>query len=164
MNSKWLCHQCRLPGTNRSKRASDFCLFKSHSFSLLCFSLIYLAVGFVDFFLFFAVFIARFPFRLLSALCGWWVSAARCALVSAVGELSPWPRLLLPTLLSPVPQAEQAFGTSRDLWRVYREEEREGGVYHCCFWELGLWPTAGLSQQKLGLFWSYCCVLFEFVL
>lgn len=149
MNSKWLCHQCRLPDANKSEGAPDFCLFKSHSFRLLCCSLIYLAVGFVRFFLFFAVFIARFPFGLLSALCGWWVSTAQCALVSAVGELSPWPHLLLPTLLSPVAQAEQAFGTARDLWGVYRGGRGWGGITLA----VGSCDRiACLSQPKTGLF------------
>lgn len=44
MNSKWLCHQCRLPDANKSKGASDFCLFKSHSSSLLCCSIRHLVL------------------------------------------------------------------------------------------------------------------------
>lgn len=83
MNSKWLCCQCGLPATKKSKGACDFCLFK--------FSLISASVWFIWWlvlwgFLFFAVFIARFPFGMFSALCGWWVStvqwvAVRCCFV-----------------------------------------------------------------------------------
>lgn len=40
------------------------------------------------------------------------------ALLSAVDERSPWPHPILSTLLPPVPQAEQAFGTARDLQRL----------------------------------------------
>ena len=42
-----------------------------------CFSLIYLVVSFVGFFVL-LMFIARFPFGMFSALCGWWVSTAQC--------------------------------------------------------------------------------------
>lgn len=60
-----------------------FVYSNSHSF-LLQFDLF--GGWFCGFFLFFAVFIARFPFGMFSALCGWWVStvqwvAVRCCFV-----------------------------------------------------------------------------------
>lgn len=150
MNSKWLCHQCRLPNANKSKGTSDFCLFKSHSFSLLCFSLIYLAVGFVGLFLFFAVFIARFPFRLLSAPCGWWVSAAQCALVSAVGQQNPGLACSCPPCWHLYHRLNRLLG-QQGTCGGWKRRERVGW-YHSCCWELGLWPIACLLQPKMGLF------------
>lgn len=78
-----------------------------------------------------------------------------CTGVSS-GSTESWPRLLLPTLLAPVPQAEQAFGTARDLWRV--EEEGEGGVVSLLLLGAGIVAYSVPVATEDGALLNYCWV------